>query len=78
MPKISNDWINKGAKGTRSEQKNNNMKTGEVFIRPKVGEEVRGRIIGGNIDFVSHWPRIDEGDRDAQGNIVWKNASFPD
>lgn len=79
MPKITNDWKNyKNASENRSKAKNNNMKTADVFSRPKAGETVRGRIIGFPIDFIAHWPRVDEGERKDDGSIIWKNEDFVD
>ncbi len=77
MPKISSDWINKKIYQDRNDQHRNNMKTADVFIRPDVGDTIRGRIIGDHISFVSHWPRIDTGEKDGD-DIAWKNEKFPD
>lgn len=78
MPKISQDWIHKGSTSDKSKDKEKNVKAADVFIRPQVGESVRGRIVGGHASFVAHWPRIDNGEKDENGDIVWKNSTFPD
>jgi len=81
MPKMSQDWTNyqkRSGVGDRSKAKNNNMKTEDVFLRLKEGDTIRGRLIGYPIDFIAHWPRIDEGERDGNNNIAWKNSPFPD
>jgi len=78
MPKISSDWVNKKTYANRDDQHGSNMKTADVFIRPEVGDEVRGRIIGDYISFVNHWPRVDSGDKEDNGEIKWKEAKFPD
>lgn len=78
MPKISNDWFGAANSGQKSRQKNNNMSTADVFVRPKVGEEVTGRIVGEYASFVQHWPRRDEGEKNEKGEIAWKNVPFPD
>jgi hypothetical protein len=78
MPKMSNDWAKPEINEGRRNQKRNNMKSEDVFIRPQPNVPIQGRMIGPYMEFIAHWPRLDKGERDEKGKIVWANVAFPD
>lgn len=78
MPKLSNDWIRPAEKKEASRRSTSNLKSADVFYRIGSGESVRGRILGEYATFIVHWPRVDEGEKDAKNQIAWKNSVFPD